>query len=89
VVLDIGGDVGALVVHTPASMCGLEIALGRRGASTEFVHTEVRERRLPEGHVHAAVFIAVPMGEYTLLHAPLGLPRDVEIESGHVTELHW
>jgi hypothetical protein len=53
------------------------------------VHTEVRERRLPEGHVHAAVFIAVPMGEYTLLDAPLGVPRDVEIESGHVTELHW
>jgi hypothetical protein len=89
VVLDIGDAVGALVVHTPASMAGLEIALARRGETTEFVHTEVRERHLPDGHVHAAVFPAVPGGPYTLLGAPPGAPRDVDLEAGTVIELHW
>jgi hypothetical protein len=89
VVLDIGGSVGALVVHTPAAFAGLEIELAHRGETVQFVHTEVRERRLPDGTVHAAVFAAVPEGAYTLLDAPPGTDRDVVIRPGQVTEAHW
>ena len=89
VVLDIGGAVGALVVHTPAALAGVEIELARRGETQQFVHTEVRARHLPDGHVYAAVFAAVPAGEYTLLDAPPGAPRDVVITCGEVVELHW
>jgi hypothetical protein len=89
VVLDIGGSVGALVVHTPAALAGLEIELARRGETGQFVHTEVRERHLPDGTVHAAVFAAVPEGEYTLLDAPPGTDADVVIAAGRVTEMHW
>ena len=46
VVLDIGDGIGALVVHTPAAMCVIEIEIARRGETNAFTHTEVRERWL-------------------------------------------
>ena len=87
VVLDIGGDVGALVVHAPGELAGVEIELARRGEQQAFVHTEVRERRLPEGTVYAGVFPAVMIGEYTLLGLDGRADRDVTISSGRVAEL--
>ena len=89
VVLDIGGDVGALVVHTCVSLCGFEIELARRGEPTAFVHTEVRERVLPDGAAYAGVFPAVAAGEYTLLGVDGHPSCDVTIASGRVTEIHW
>jgi len=87
VVLDIGGDVGALVVHTSAQLDGAEIELARRGESRAFVHTEVRERRLPEETVYAGVFPAVATGEYTLLGLAGRPDHEVTISSGRVTEV--
>jgi hypothetical protein len=87
VVLDIGEGVGALVVHTPSALCGAEIDIARRGESTAFVHTEVRERVLPEGSVYAGVFVALDEGDYTLLDVGKHPRRDVTIESGRVTEV--
>ena len=87
--LDIGGSVGALVVHTSERFAGREIEIARRGETQQFVHTEVRERHLSDGLVHAAVFAALPEGAYTLLDAPPGTRGDVEIRSGCVTEVDW
>jgi hypothetical protein len=87
VVLDIGDGVGALVVHTSKAMCGVEIEIAHRGEAAQLVHTEVRERVLPEGSVFAGVFVALDEGEYTLLDADGTGPRDVTVHSGRVTEL--
>jgi hypothetical protein len=87
VVLDIGGDVGALVVHTTGELSGVEIELARRGEHQAFVHTEVRERRLPEGSVYAGVFPAIAVGEYTLLGLHGAADHDVTISAGRVTEV--
>jgi len=89
VVLDIGGSVGALIVHAPAALAGVEIELARRGETRQFVHTEIRERQVPGGPVHAAVFVEVPEGAYTLLAAPPGKASNVVVERGRVTEVHW
>jgi len=86
VVLDIGDGVGALVVHAPATLCGVEIEIARRGETHAFVHTEVRERRLPEGTVYAGVFVELPEGDYTLLDVACP-DRDLTIRSGRVTEV--
>ena len=51
------------------------------------MHTEVRERVLPEGSVYAGVFVALDEGDYTLLDVDGHLARDVSIASGHVTEV--
>ena len=85
--LDIGDDVGALVVHAAGALNGVEIELARRGEKQAFVHTEVRERRLPEGSVYAGVFPAVVVGEYTLLGLAGRTDQDVTIAPGRVTEV--
>ena len=87
VVLDIGDDVGALVVHATGELSGVEIELARRGERQAFVHTEVRERRLPDGTLYAGVFPAVVVGEYTLLGLHGGPDHEVTISSGGVTEV--
>jgi hypothetical protein len=87
VLLDIGGDVGALVVHAAGALDGVEIELARRGEKQAFVHTEVRERRLPEGSVYAGVFPAVMIGDYTLLGLDGAPDHDLTISSGKVTEI--
>jgi hypothetical protein len=87
--MEVGGDIGALVVYTPDGLNGLEIELALRGDDRQFVHTEVRERRLPDGTIYAGVFPAVPAGEYTLLSAAALPARDVNVEGGRVAELTW
>ena len=52
------------------------------------MHTEVRERGLPDGSVYAGVFPDVAEGDYTLLEVAGHLRRDVTIRSGCVTEVH-
>jgi hypothetical protein len=89
VVMEVGGDVGALVVYTPDALAGLEIELALRGDDRQFVHTEVRERRLPDATIFAAVFPAVPAGEYTLLPVAALPALDVSVEGGSVAELTW
>ena len=83
--LDIGDGVGALVVHTPSALCGVEIEIARRGETTAFVHTEVRERVLPEGSVYAGVFVALDEGDYTLLDVDEHRParRHDRVGPGH------
>ena len=87
--MEVGGDIGALVVYTPGALAGLEIELALRGDDRQFVHTEVRERRLPDGSIYAGVFPAVPEGEYTLLPVAALPARDVAVVGGRVAELTW
>jgi hypothetical protein len=87
VVLDIGDGIGALVVHTTSALAGVEIEIARAGEHTQFVHTEVRERVLPDRSVYAGVFPDVPEGDYTLLDVAGHGRHDVTIRSGRVTEV--
>ena len=89
VVLDIGEGVGALVVHAPAELLGVEVELARRADGLAFVHTEVRERRLIDGTVYAGVFPAVVAGDYTLLDRDGTARCDLSIAAGTVTEVRW
>ncbi len=64
VVLDIGGDVGAVIVAAPASLAGQEIEIRRCGSPWDGTHVAVRARHLPEGVMHAALFESLRAGEY-------------------------
>ena len=64
VVLDIGGDLGAAIVHTSAALAGLEIEIRREGALWDGTHVAVRARSVPGGEVHAALFPGLPQGGY-------------------------
>ena len=82
VVLDIGGDVGALVIGVSPEFAGRELDLTPVGASSPIMHTEVRERRVGGDVRFAAVYASVPAGTYLVE----GSTRAVTVEGGHVTE---
>jgi hypothetical protein len=64
VVLDIGGDVGAAVVRTPAALAGSELEIRRPGETWTGRHVSVRERPLPDGAVWAGVFEGLQAGRW-------------------------
>jgi len=64
VVLNIGGDAGAAVITTPASLAKSEIEIRRSGSRWDGTHVAVRARLLVDGVVHAAVFESLTQGDY-------------------------
>jgi hypothetical protein len=89
VVLEIGGDLGALVVYTDPALLHTEIEISPAGDDAGRSHKDVLERVLPGRSLYAAVFDRVRSGTYTLWHDGIAKSRDVEVESGRVAELDW
>lgn len=90
VVLDIGGDVGALVLHTPAEMVGREIEISPAGRDHERQHVEVLPRTTPSGAVRpTAVFGALEQGGWTLWQADGSAALRVTVTGGEVVEARW
>ena len=85
VVLDIGGDVGALVLHVPPAFDGREIELDPDDSSLPHTHSAVRERRLPGGSAYAAVYPSLRAGTYVVE----GSGQRITILGGAVTEIHY
>jgi hypothetical protein len=54
VLLDIGGDIGALVVTTPASMVGVEVEIGPEGAAFGHHHHHHHDHDHSHEHGHLA-----------------------------------
>lgn len=89
VVLDIGGDVGALIIITPAAMAGEEIHISPVRDPAGRTHAVVRERRPGPASSHAAVYPALPAGDYTIWRdagRPAGTAR---IDGGAATSYRW
>ncbi|HZO96237.1 MAG TPA: hypothetical protein VFB42_02585 [Gaiellaceae bacterium] len=89
VVLELGGDLGALVVFTGAELLHEEIELSPAGDDAARSHKDVLERRLGARSAYAAVFDRVPAGAYTLWHGGEARTRGVEVAGGAVAELDW
>src|SRR5579859_5047233 len=64
VVLDIGGDVGALVLYTPPEFHGREIEVSPIGDDTRRVHTAALERSAGGRTMFAAVYPELRAGTY-------------------------
>jgi hypothetical protein len=90
VVLDIGEDVGALVLYTPASYAGREIEMSPDGGDgRRRTHTGVLPRRLGGRTFYAAVYPALRAGAWRIWTDDPALPDRVTIAGGAVTELDW
>ena len=91
--LDIGGDVGAAIVHAPAALAGSEIEIRRGGARWDGTHVAVRARHIPDGELYAALFPALGYGSYEgrLRGDAKGPVASLRVEGGRVTEtrLAW
>jgi hypothetical protein len=88
-VLDIGQDIGALVIYTREELRGEEIEVSPKGNDTHRTHTQVLERRVNERSVLAALFLALPAGDYKIWSDDPRLTNEVTIVGGHVAEVDW
>src|SRR5690348_9167172 len=66
VVLDIGQDIGALIIYTAPGLRGREIEVSPQGTVATRVHAEVLERRINGRPVFAAVFPGLRAGDYDI-----------------------
>jgi hypothetical protein len=89
VVLDIGGSIGALVLHTDDDLAGLEIDITGHSPGTVSTHSLIRPRELPHGTAYAAVYPCLPAGRYRLIGVAGRSDQDLVIQGGRVTELDW
>ena len=87
-VLDIGGDAGALILYTDETFVDREIEVSRVGDDRR-VHTAIHRRRMGEKVVYAGVYPDLPAGSYRIWVDEPGLPNQVTIVGGQVTELDW
>jgi len=89
VVLDVGGDVGALVLHAGAHSVGHEIEISPIEEPTHRQHVAVHPRDLGGEVVYAAVYPELVWGTYQLW-SPAGDPvLEVSIPGGRVVEATW
>ncbi len=89
VVLDIGEEFGALIIHSEAAMHGREIEISPAGEDSNRSHKEVLERRIAGKPAFTAVFDRIPEGSYTLWVDDVPRAREVEIGGGEISELDW
>jgi len=92
VLLDIGGDVGALVLDLPASLEGVEIEIRPVGvvAPARLEHVGVVGRPADGKTLYTAVFGQLPEGCYELYQRPDGpVTVQVEIDGGKVAYATW
>ena len=89
VVLDIGGDVGALVLYVPAAEHGREIEVSRVGTDDPRVHAAVRERMVEAGSVYCMVIGSLQAGEYTIWSDATQPAGTVTVTGGEVAEVDW
>jgi hypothetical protein len=89
VVLDIGGDVGALIVHTDADLHGTEVEISPAGEDDRRAHKDVLERSIDGRSAYTAVFYELAQGTYTLWSEGEARARDVTIAGGTIAEVDW
>ena len=102
VLLDIGGEVGALVVAMPASTVGLEVEIRPLDVPPGHVHRHEHEhehlahvavvaRPTADGHLPSLVFPDLRAGGYELFEkgSPGSVALRVEVEGGTVTAADW
>lgn len=90
VVMDVGGDIGALILYTPAALDGREIEISRDGPpGARRTHSQVRARHLPAETRYAAVYPGLPAGEYTIWDTQDRPAARVVITGGQVATCHY
>jgi hypothetical protein len=89
VVLDLGEDVGALILHTDADMHGAEVEISATGQDDRRSHKDVLEREINGRPAYTAVFDKLRAGSYTLWVDDVACERDVIVAGGAIAEVDW
>ena len=89
-VLDIGADIGALIIHADPDLSEVEIEISPgHDPATPRTHNVVHARHGRQGTAHSAVFPSVPAGDYTIWRPGGGPKARITVHGGQITEHHW
>jgi hypothetical protein len=88
VVLEIGEELGALIVHTDPDMHGVEIEISPEHDHRHRSHKQVLERSINGRPAFTAVFDGLSAGTYTLWRDGQTCAR-VAVAGGSVSRLDW
>lgn len=88
VILELGADVGALILYTPASLDGQEIEISRGGDRMR-THSRVRRRDIAGTTVYAAVYPHLPAGDYAIWRDNHSQAAAAAVTGGSVTSCRW
>jgi hypothetical protein len=83
-ILDIGAGTGALMIRADIGRDQAEIEISPVGDQQARTHNIVRRRQAPSGAGYAAVFPAVPAGDYVVWRDAATPAGTVTIHGGHV-----
>jgi hypothetical protein len=90
VVMELGGDIGALVLYVPAGLDGREIEISRDGdPGGRRTHSQVRPRHLAARTAHAAVYPNLPAGTYTIWRDEHRPAATAVVTGGQITSCRW
>lgn len=89
VVLDIGGDIGALILYTGPEANGDEIEISPQGEGSHRSHNQVHERSFNGTVCFAAVYPDLRAGQYDLWGPGSEPAGHITIVGGQVAEMDW
>ncbi|GGK28838.1 hypothetical protein GCM10010124_21950 [Pilimelia terevasa] len=89
VMLNIGREIGALVIHTDDRWHGHEIEVSRAGATGKRTHAAVRARHVQGQVSYCVVIDALPQGSYLIWQDAAEPLARVDVRGGAVTEYTW
>ena len=87
VMLDIGGDVGALVVYVDGTLAGHEVEARPAGHEDRRAHASVLPRSGGDNSVHAAVIPGLAAGAYSIWLDAARPWGETVVRPGQVTEV--
>lgn len=87
--LDIGQDIGALVLYTGAELRDKEIEVSPTGDDAKRVHTAIHERRVNGRTIFAGIYPALREGDYTIWGESGQPAGHVTITGGKVAKVDW
>jgi hypothetical protein len=94
VVLDLGGNSGALAIYTGIEQCGQEIHVSRVGpdgdadATAVRTHAAVRVRAVRPHPLYGALIPDLPAGRYAIWDGDTAVST-VDVSGGAVAEFEW
>jgi hypothetical protein len=90
VVMELGGDIGALILYTPDDLDGREIEISRDDdPGGRRTHSQVRARHTPAVTRYAAVYPGLRAGAYTIWRDEVNPLGAIVITGGLVTSWSW
>jgi hypothetical protein len=89
VVLELGADVGVLVIYTGPDQLGREIEISPVGAPGQRTHAAVRERRTNGRIRYGALYPQLPAGHYMIWEDTITAVGMIRVPRAAVAEFAW